>query len=807
MSEQQKKLLVIDGKSIFYRAYYSFSLSSGETPTGAVFGFFRIVFDIIRKVNPDDIVIAWDKPKTNIRGRKKIYALYKAGRKKPEMDFYEQIPVLMEILKVLKWQVLEYDDYEADDIMATIAKEMASGELEVDLVSSDMDLLQALGDHVQVWLPKTGAKVIDRFDEKSFSEKYGIRYDQFLDLKSLKGDSSDNLPGVPGIGEKGATKLLHEYGSLDEIYRQLDNVKPFSLQERLRKGRDDAYLTKQVATLQCDAPIRDFDLGKSGVWGFDNSAAKEAFLKYEMKSLTERLDKESLMKSPMKKVKAAPKAKQMDILGDGDRVDHFIAKEGGKEILVAVDLKECYKNKPELVRYNEGNLVYDLRQAGFLLSAGRKPKIVAGGEDNLRAVFKEQRRQFAVMPKVWNVAHELDFPLAYVLYKMENTGMKIDFAYFEKLGGEFEKRMRNIEKAIYEMAGKEFNVGSPMQLSEVLFDELKLPTERIKKVAKFYSTSESELLKIKNDHPIVLSILEYREVAKLVGTYVKPLPKLADEGGRIHTTFSQSTTSTGRLSSSDPNLQNIPTRTELGKKVRGGFVASPGYKLISADYSQFELRLVAFLAGDKDMIKAFNDGVDIHVQTASMIFNVPMEKVTGDQRAAAKTINFGVLYGMGPKALSASTGMSFAEASEFIRKYFEVRKPVADYINRLRREAEDNGFVETFYGRRKDTGRVKSQSMMMRAAEMRAAVNMPIQGTEADVMKMAMIEIEKQIDGGVFGDTKQIMQVHDSIMLEVPSAGAEVIGKKLREIMMGVAPEIKVRLDVDVRLGDNWAEI
>lgn len=810
------KLLVIDGKSIFYRAYYSFNLSSRDTPTGAVYGFFRIVFDIIKKIEADRIVIAWDKSKTNIRRRQEIYPEYKAGRKKPDPDFYEQIPVLMELLRALGWQVLEYDDYEADDIMAALAKQYASPEVEVDLVSSDMDLLQAIGPNVEVWLPKSGAKVIEEFNEKIFEEKYGIRADEFLDLKALKGDSSDNLPGVPGVGEKGAVKLLDQFDTLDGIYENIDKVQPEKLREKLINGRESAYLTKKVATLVCDAPIQDFDMKKSAIWDFDLDKASQVFMKYELRSLIPKLKPGSLATNTIKgsrdasKTAVSAKTKRAETQGslfgdDSDKVDYFITKDGGKDILVAVDLKQLYKDQPDFIKYSQENLVYDLRQADFLL--GNKRKIEPANEENLRAIFAEQRRAFAGVPKLWQVAHELDFPLAYVLYKMEKTGMKIDSGYFAKLNSELRGQMMELEKDIFAMAGSEFNLNSPMQLSQVLFEKLLLPTKGIKKKARFLGTGESELLKLKDQHPIIEKILKYREVSKLVGTYTEALPKLADAEGRIHTTFLQDVTSTGRLSSSEPNLQNIPTRTELGKRVRQGFVAAPGYKLISADYSQFELRLVAFMAGDDNMMEAFADGIDIHTQTASMIFGVPIEDVTKAQRAAAKTVNFGVLYGMGPRALAMGTGMSFAEATNFISRYFEVRKPVKEYVERLKKEAAKNGFVETLFGRRKDTTGVRSYNAMVRAAETRAAVNMPVQGTEADVMKRAMIEIEKRIDAGEFGDTRQIMQVHDSIILEVPSGEAKKIGAEIDRIMTEIAPEIKVKLEVDVHAGENWAEV
>ncbi|MDR0887334.1 MAG: hypothetical protein LBM97_01445 [Candidatus Nomurabacteria bacterium] len=808
-----KKILVIDGKSVFYRAYYSFHLNdqSGEA-VGAVYGFFKIVFDIIQKLKPEIIVIAWDKAKTNIRSRQKIYPEYKAGRKKPNQDFYEQVPILMDLLGSLNWAVLEYDDYEADDIMATIGQKMASDETFVDLISGDLDLLQAIALNVKVFSMKTGASVVEEYDLKSFEEKYGVTCAQFLDLKAIKGDQSDNLPGVAGIGEKGAVKLLQEFGSLDGIYANMSEIEPPRLRAKLELGKKMAYVTREVAQLQFDAPIDEGEIEKSLVNKFDLANAENEFLKYGFQSFIEKIKRLNLYYTtdePKKQVPVPRSAsQQMGLLDEIEEKDsYFVEKSDKKEILVAVDLKDEYRAHPDFVKYKDDNLVYDLRQASFLLGDGNK--VVAGDEENLRALFAYQRRKFAAVPKLWVVAHDLDFPLAWVLYKMEKYGIKIDRKYFAELAEELNKDMRKYEQEVFDIAGETFNLNSSKQLSEVLFAKMLLPTKNIKKKASYYSTGEPELAKLKDESPIIKPILQYREVKKLLSTYVEALPKLVDANSRLHTTFTQDITSTGRLSSVNPNLQNIPVRTELGRRVRTGFLPEEGFLFVAADYSQFELRLAAFLADDKKLMKDFADGIDIHRKTASEIYGVPLEDVTKEQRSAAKTINFGVLYGMGALRLANETKMSMREAADFIKKYFEIRKPIAEYIEKTKKQAVEEGYVETFFGRRKTTEDTQSYMPAVRAAAIRAAVNMPIQGTEADLMKMAMIRVQDKIDEGegIWKDVRQVLQIHDSIMLEVPAKNAKAVGDELASIMVNVSPEIKVKLAVEVKIGKSWGEV
>ena len=483
--------------------------------------------------------------------------------------------------------------------------------------------------------------------------------------------------------------------------------------------------------------------------------------------------------------------------------------EVSKDLIIAKDVKtkmHADEKFAKKILAAKGNF-WDLNQADFLLDPlKRKTDSAQLGlefEEDGEKEYREQKVKFAENPKLEKVYLEMDLPMIPVLYKMEKRGVKIDKAHFAKLREEFEKKVSEIEKKIFKVAGMTFNVNSPIQLSEVLFEKLMLPTKGIKKTSRGYSTGAKELDKLENEHEIIPLIKEYRESAKLLSTYILPLPSLADVDDTIHTTFTQDVTATGRLSSLNPNLQNIPVRSEVGKEIRKGFVAREGKTFVSADYAQFELRLAAFLADDKKLIENFNSGVDIHTKTASEVFNVPMEEVTKNQRRAAKVINFGVMYGMSPKGLSDAAGMSFYEAKEFIDDYFRVRSPIKNYLDGVLLQAKEKGYVETYFGRRRPTPDVKSTNFVVRMAAERAAQNMPIQGTEADLMKQAMIKVDELLPKGA----EMILQIHDSIIVECDDAQVEEISKMLQETMENVAPKIPVKLAVEVTSGKNWGEL
>lgn len=841
-----KRLALIDGKSVFYRGYYAMpNLSTADgTPTGGVYGFTALSLELIKKLKPDYVAVAWDKPKTNIRKRLEIYPEYKAGRKPAPPDFYEQIPMLHQLLAAFGWPLYELDDYEADDIMATLAKKASEEGIETCLITSDLDALQAIGPLTHVYALKKGFSQIDKFSPESFEEKYGIKVDQFLDLKALKGDSSDNIPGVPGVGEKTAVDLLQRYKTMEGIYENLWEIKD-SVRKKLESGKESAEMSKKVAELWCDAPI-ELDLKSMDVTQLDAHELKKLLNQFEFKSLLRSLpefmkateeagidDEDLKLLDPAKLVDLDEKARVAITMAPAvvtvlDGNDIYVSPESG--VAHKITVKEAAKLLADLpivahgarpllsALLDHGNelpeLHHDTEQGAFLIDPLRKTRDLgelAGSTvtDPLVAVqavwclFEDQGAELESMPKLASVARNIDFPLLPVLVCMEHRGILLDTEQMSVMNKDLSTKITDIQKQMYELVGSEFNIGSPSQLADVLFNKLQLSTIGIKKGKSGYSTAQSELDKLRGSHPIIELIERYREYTKLQSTYVEALPKLVDKHSRLHTTYRQDVAATGRLSSNDPNLQNIPVRSEIGRKIREAFVPAKGNVFVSADYSQFELRLAAVLAGDKQMIEDFNSDIDIHAKTASDVYGIPLDQVAKDQRRDAKVINFGVLYGMSPHGLAAATGMSFHDAKVFIDNYFRLRAPIRQYIDATIAKAKSDGYVETYFGRRRPAPDVKSSNFMVRQSAERAAANMPIQGTEADLMKMAMLEVDKKL--GDLGE--QILQVHDSILVECPEKNADKVSDLLKDTMENIYPELKIKLKVDVSIGKNWGEV
>jgi DNA polymerase-1 len=849
-----KRLAVIDGKSVFYRGYYAMpglSLPDG-TPTGGVFGFASLAIELIKKLEPDYVAVAWDKKGTNIRKRREIYPEYKAGRKKAPDDFYAQLPLLFELLEAFGWPLYELDDYEADDILGAFAKQATEKGIETCLLTSDLDALQLISPTTKVFALKNGLSNLEEFDVAYFENKYGIDVEQFLDLKSLKGDSSDNLPGVPGIGEKTAIQLLQEYKTLDNIYAHVDEIKP-TVAKKLIAGKDLAYISKEVGRIWTDAPVQlDWDV--ADINDINLPGVAEILRKFEFSSLVRRLPKhmqsvptaanqvglfEAAVQSTLaglavvpwpetlsldgpvslhfdtdlNEVWLSPNPQTVHVLPIAD-VDDSVWRVLELATVISYDSKLLYHHLADndvKVRFNE---LHDVHQAAFLIDSLQRDRsldalvgeAVSGPAMTLAAlwrVYDQQKQAFTANEKLAKVAYELDFPLTYNLFAMERQGIKIDRAMLATMSDELGKEHATLEQEMYAQVGYEFNIGSPSQLSEVLFTKLQLPTAGIKKGKTGYSTGQKELDKLRGQHPIIELIERTRELAKLKNTYIDTLPKLADIHDRVHTTFNQDVASTGRLSSTNPNLQNIPVRTELGRKIRTAFIPEGDKVFVSADYSQFELRLAAILANDTELINDFNGDVDIHTKTASQVYGIPMDDVTKGQRRDAKVINFGVLYGMSPHGLSAATGMNFTQAKDFIDQYFALRAPIRRYIDETLQRASTEGYVETYFGRRRPTPDVNSSNFMVREGAKRAAANMPIQGTEADLMKMAMIEVDKKL--GDLGE--QILQVHDSILVECPEENADAVAELLRTTMENIYPALGIKLRVDVSIGKNWGEL
>jgi len=880
-----KRLVIIDGKSVFYRGYYAMpGLSTADgTPTGGVYGFAALSLELIKQLEPDYVCVAWDKRGTNIRRRLAIYPDYKAGRKPAPPDFYAQIPILHELLAAFSWPLYEFDDYEADDIMATLDKQAEQhGDIETYLITSDLDALQILDQNTYLYALKKGLTNIDKFDIPAFEKRYGIRIGQFLDLKSLKGDSSDNIPGVPGVGEKTAVKLLQQFETLDGVYDNLWQIKD-SLRRKLEAGKKSAYMSRELAQLFTDAPVK-LDLEAMNVRDLDTAKLRELLEKLEFRSLLRKLPQHMRDSSsevtpnnilaPAVEIsgdKVTPMlvmAPELLVIWDGDMV--WLSHERGKVArlplakasailaeasIVGHDTKEFFKALLGAGCQQLPIVKHDTAQGSFLLNPLRKSRELAdlAGVESLDdprlvmaalwVVYEQQKSAFAELPDLQQVAQTMDFPLINVLAQMEFRGIKIDASKLEKMNKSLAQEIAAVQQNIYDMVGYEFNVASPAQLASALFDKLLLPTAGIKKGKTGYSTNQKELDKLRGQHPIIELVERFRELSKLQNTYVAALPEQTDANGYIHTTFNQDTTATGRLSSTNPNLQNIPIRTELGRQIRDAFVPAPGNVFVNADYSQFELRLAAVMAGEKQMIEDFNADVDIHAKTAAEVYNVPINEVTPAQRRRAKVVNFGVLYGMSQHGLAAAANMSYGEAQHFIDEYYRIRPHIKEFMEQTIRQAHEDGFVQTLFGRRRPTPDVRSNNFAVRSAAERAAANMPIQGTEADLMKLAMLAVEKRLtimtspdllpsetgkfeknefalperqvssgskSGLVHKNTPlgyQILQIHDSIMVECPRQNAEVVSKMLVETMENIYPQLGIKLKVDVKIGNNWGEV
>lgn len=876
-----KRLIIIDGKSVFYRGYYAMpNLATKDgTPTGGVYGFATMALEIVKKLKPDYVCVAWDKKGTNIRARLKLYPQYKAGRKAAPPDFYEQIPILHDLLQSLGWPLYEIDDYEADDIMGAFAKQAGEKGIESYLVTSDLDVLQLVNSHTHIYTLKKGLTNIELFNEASFREKYGIEAHQWIDTKALKGDASDNIPGVAGVGEKTALELIKAYKTLDGVYENIELIKP-TVKKKLEAGRDMAYLSKELVTLMVDAPVTlNFDHAKlhDGVTPefvallrklefrallrqVENAVtpaqlaegeqkvqaqqlpplAEKPFDLADFKDDTTRvialspdgafvwvsannksysqllLNQEAIQPTVQQSLLGEPAGNEAPIESKYPKLTQEVIATLANGPVVGHDVKSTIKallyqglDWPGDVGHDTKigafvlNSIERLRELGDLLGRSidqAKPEQVMSG---IWQVYADQKVQFDEQPKLLAVATELDFPTIKLLAVIEHRGITLDSANLADMSQKFDIRIKEFEQKIYELAGQEFNIGSPSQLAMILFEKMQLPTQGIKKGKTGYSTGASELDKLRDLNPVVDLITQYREYTKLKSTYIDALPKLVDGNGKLHTTFNIDGAATGRLSSTNPNLQNIPTRTEIGHALRGAFVPAKGNVFVGADYSQFELRLAAVMADDKDLIESFNKDEDIHTRTAAEIYGISVGEVTKAQRSSAKTVNFGVLYGMSPHGLSAATSMSFAEAKEFIEKYFELRAPIRNYMEKVIKQALIDGYVETIFGRRRPTPDLKSSNFAVREGAKRAAINMPIQGTEADLMKLAMLKVEENL--GDLG--QQILQVHDSILVETPKANVAQVGKILQETMEAVYPQLPVKLKVDVKTGNTWGEL
>jgi DNA polymerase I len=781
------RIFFIDAHGLCYRAYYavkSLSNSKGR-PTNAVFGFCNILRKLIVDLKPTHMAACFDVAKATHRQTK--FAEYKGQRQDMPDDLVIQIKTIRELLTAYNIPIFDLEGYEADDVMATLARKYAGPKSEVVLVTDDKDMGQLVGEHIKVYSSRS-TRILNATDVQ---EKFGVRPDQIVDYIALAGDTSDNIPGVYGIGEVGARKLLQEFGSLEGIYKNLDRIKGDKLREKLVQGKDDAFLSQELATLHSDLPLA-VELEDLAVRPVNRPQLLSLFEELEFRKFADELD---------------DSAKPAEDLFTNFNAVLSIEREG-KTVMVVYDLKSLRKNGAGL----SGD-IFDVYLAGYLLGGGSgkydvaslawqylkvKPyeDVLKDLYDPMMAALKEQ--------KLTALLNEVEIPLVSVLLEMEKNGVRLDREVLQKLSIEGETKIRSIEKTLFKEAGGEFNVNSPKQLSEVLFDRLKLAP--VKKTKTGFSTDEEVLTKLALVHPLPAMILEYRQIAKLKSTYIDALPQLMDPTDRIHGSFNQTGAETGRLSSNNPNLQNIPVRTDLGRQIRGAFVPyTKDDVLLAADYSQIELRILAHISGDEGLIRAFDADEDIHRYTASLMFDVPEHQVDEKMRYAAKRINFGIVYGMSPFGLAKDLDVSQREAHDFIDKYFLRYPKVRNYLDTQIQKARECGYVLTMFNRRRYLPDINNRNMGLRQFAERQAINAPIQGTAADLIKKAMVDITVELKQKRLASV-MIMTVQDELVVNAPRQEVPALTQLVRQRMECVM-KLCVPVKATVKIGPSWLDM
>ena len=889
------KLVLVDGHSILNRAFFGIpDLTNSEgLHTNAVYGFLNILFKILDEEQPDYLTVAFDVHAPTFRH--KMYDAYKGTRKPMAEELRQQVPLMKEMLTAMGVTIVEKEGYEADDLLGTIAKQSEAQGLEVSIVSGDRDLLQLASDHIKIRIPKTkrtGTEIED-YLAKDVVEKYQVTPLQFIDVKALMGDSADNIPGVPGIGEKTATALIVSYGSIENAHDHLEEIKPNRAKQNLSEHYDMAQMSKELATIEIHAPIEySLEDAKLG-----NLFTEEAYLmckRLEFKNMLSRFDIDApknlaeehftfvtdkkQISDIFKKAKKAghigccllpgegiiteqlslfeqPKEQQViegmsiafseeDIyyLSAGTEVsaeellEEIRELSGGQTKVSVMDLKETLKTLP----LPENDRYFDASVAAYLLNPLKNDypseylakdyaclmipskTDLLGKESPVKAkqakpeAFLKYICYMAYIP--WKTRDRLleelnntgmqtlydtiELPLVYTLSDMEKEGVHVDAEELKRYGGELAAQIEVLEKEIYEGAGETFNINSPKQLGHILFEKLEMPYG--KKTKTGYSTAADVLEKLAVEYPLVSKILEYRQLAKLKSTYADGLANFIEEDGRIHTNFQQTVTATGRLSSTDPNLQNIPIRMELGRMIRKVFLPKDGYVFVDADYSQIELRILAHMSGDEMLIQAYREAQDIHRMTASQVFHTPFEKVTDLQRRNAKAVNFGIVYGISSFGLSQDLSISKKEAQEYIERYFESYPKIKEFLDGCVEKAKKDGYSVTMFGRRRPLPEISSSNFMQRSFGERIAMNAPIQGTAADIIKIAMNRVHRRlIDEGL--KSRLLLQVHDELLIETAPDEVDEVKKILDEEMKGAA-DLSVELEIDTHTGKNWYE-
>jgi DNA polymerase-1 len=915
-----KKFILVDSNAIMHRAFHALpplTTKSGEV-VSVVYGFTSVLLRIVKDLKPDYIACAFDVAGGTFRD--KIFEDYKGGRKKPDQEFYDQIESVKEIVRAMNIPIFEKVGFEADDVIGTLAAEISKEKnIEVFIATGDMDALQLVNKKVKVYAFKKGISETIIYNEEKVEERYGLRPDQIVDFKALRGDASDNIPGVKGIGEKTATSLLQEFGTLENLYDKIEKNKGIDpikskVLEKLIEGKKSALMSKELATIKLDVRI-DFDLEKCRWGDYDREKLLEIFRRFEFFSLISRLEEsEEHIKFANKtegygavkeKVLCMVIKTEKDLDGLIGKIEksqafilktleaeHKIAEQNITGMIFVFDKKEIFflaiacetagtptlfddkksqndfleRLKPYLesekygkVGYNLkedmeslasygislGGLEFDAMLAAYLLDPGKREygqekilfdnlgidgscELVSKTEVELNSSFggfvylfelREKLEKDLKVAEMEKLFYKIEMPLIPVLSEIEMTGVKIDTQLLARISVETDKEIERLSQKIHELSGDgDFNINSSRQLAEVLFSKMKISTQGIKKGKTGYSVAASELEKMRDTHPIIDFISQYRELAKLKNTYVDTLPKLINpKTKRLHTTFNQNVTATGRLSSSDPNLQNIPIRTEIGRRIRTAFVAEEGRIMLSADYSQIELRIIATIADDKIMQEIFNKGLDIHTATAAEVNGIPLEKVTSEMRRAAKALNFGVIYGMSVFGFAQSAGIDRNKAKEFIDNYMKRFSAVAEYLEKSKIEAIEKGYAETLWGRRRYLPELKSSNVMVRAAAERMAINMPIQGTAADLMKISMIRISEWAEKYNENNPDAVwtlLQVHDELLFSVKKDFLEEASKFIKHTMEnghikfdGRDIDFAVPIIVSLKSGKNWGEM
>lgn len=832
-----EKIVLIDGHSIINRAFYGVpDLTNKEgLHTNGIFGFINILLKILEEEKPDYVTVAFDVKQPTFRHE--MYTEYKGTRKGMPQELHEQVPVLKELLTAMGILIMELPGYEADDLLGTVAKRSEANNMEVLVVSGDRDLLQIVTDHIRVCIPKTkrGTTEYENYYTKDVQEKYGLSPLQIIELKALMGDSSDNIPGVPGIGEKTATAILQQYETVENAHAHVEEIKPKRARENLEAHYDMAVMSKKLATIEVNAPY-DYDWEKARIGNVYTKEAYEICKKLELKKLMAKFDLSEIPQEEtaktvkiselseaeelftkaenaefavmaLKMSEGATEAVELvydgtiyEILCEGFMTEGYLLDKAqrllsvGKKVAVS-GLKELLK----IIPVEERNGLYDLDIANYLIN----PTIsVKPGELDVLTVWKEfpEAEKRLKELEMWELYNEIEMPLVFTLAGMELAGVKMDSESLKEYGNELAVKIKELEERIYEQAGETFNINSPKQLGVILFEKMQLPGS--KKTKTGYSTSADVLEKLAPQQPIVKDILEYRTLAKLKSTYADGLLTCVDADGRVRSTFQQTVTATGRLSSTDPNLQNIPIRMELGRQIRKVFVPQDGYVFVDADYSQIELRLLAHMSGDEVLINAYNEAQDIHRLTASQVFHIPFEEVTDQQRRNAKAVNFGIVYGISSYGLSEDLSISQKEAKQYITHYFETYPKIKEFLDGTVEKAKEEGCVRTLYHRRRPVPELSSSNFMQRSFGERIAMNSPIQGTAADIMKIAMIRVDRRLRGM---KSRILLQVHDELLIETAPEELETVKEILQEEMTGAA-DLSVKLEIDVHDGKNWYE-